>query len=448
MLYIIASALAGLAVFVGVFGQSPGKKNFGSNHFPRGPNYRPHFRVLAMIYRAMYRLGLRPGAINIQHYHDLIDSAPSKHFGPQDDCHRSLRIFTRGVEANPNISAIGRIMVRSALTRCLNARFNVMKFVDEHPEIVDVKIDRPIIIVGLPRTGSTLLQGLMSRDPASRSPYFFEMIQFHNPTPPTTKEGFATDPRIKMTEDRLKTLDSLAPGSVAEMSKSHPARAFIVDEELMIMFHQLVLEFYLLAAGDEFFNTFVDCTHKEYAYIYTKRFIQMMQWSWAPDSHWVLKSPFHSLYMEDLMKQFPDARIVITHRNVHSVVPSFAKLIEVQAWQFFEDATVDRRIAGRYAVIASQKMIEGVERFRKFHTGTKPFDCRYPELVKDPVAMVKRIYDHFDMDFTPAFENALRSFINDNPQGKHGRNTYTLEDFGLSAQELDETFAEYQAQYA
>lgn len=374
----------------------------------------------------------------------LASKAPqSELFGDQSNYLRGLQLLCNGLRKQP-LTQTGVLFFRTFIERLITVRSAVMDYVVKSPEIAKIEIKQPIIVLGLPRTGSTLLYNLIACDPKSRSPQFWEMYQAMDPVPPTTKETFKTDPRIEILRKRLEDVDRLMPGFFAEISKSHPIKADQPDEELFALFHQLILSLHMVVGGQEFENWSFEEFNKDYAYVYLKRFLQMLHSGYAPEDHWTLKSPFHALYPKALMDTFPDARVVVTHRELSSVLPSLARLMETQVQYLYEDQTLDRRILGRQVLRMTDLMTKRLHTFRTNHPNKDQFfDVRYDQITDDPIALVKSIYTHFGMTVTSQHEERMRTFLVENPQGRHGRNTYEPEDFGLDKRQINAHFADY-----
>ena len=248
-------------------------------------------------------------------------------------------------------------------------------------------------MLGLPRTGSTLMYNLLACDPATRAPMFWEMIHFVDQVPPASKATHATDARIAAVNKRFSTLDVLAPGMISEMSKSHVTKAVNYDEELVVMMHQLQWIMYCPASSQRFEDWIFDEHNKAFIYTYTRRYIQMLQSAFAPKSHWVLKSPVHALYLKTVLAEFPDARIVVTHRELESVVPSLAKYIESQINYYFDDGTLSRLHIGRLVTRLTDEVTNRMIAFRRTHANPGQFcDVQYADLIKDPIAVVHSVY--------------------------------------------------------
>lgn len=431
-------------------------------------------------------------------------------FGPQEETEKALRLFVEDVQNTP-LCFLGRTILRGMLRRILLARCapararptltactpltaqpasvaalrgghrkNVMDYVVQNPKIAEVRrawpgacavplaarsralgarrvprgnlaqlpIRKPLIVLGLPRTGSTLMYNLLACDPETRAPMFWEMIHFIDPAPPAPQAAHATDPRIDKVNARFRTLDVLAPGMIKEMSKSHVTKAYQYDEELIAMMHQMQLIMWAPMAPKKYEDWVFEAGNKRQIYVYLKRFIQMLQSAWAPKSHWVLKSPVHALYLDAILEQFPDARIVVTHRELESVVPSLARYIESMTSYYFDDATLSRlelgRLAGRLTDEVTNRMIE----FRRKHKQPEQFcDVQYSKLISDPIGVVRDVYAHFGMTVTPEHEAAIRKYMDDNPQGKHGRQSYDIADYGFTKDALKKRYNKYLETY-
>jgi len=176
-------------------------------------------------------------------------------------------------------------------------------------------------------------------------------------------------------------------------------------------------------------------------------FLQTLNAAYTPDSHWVLKAPVHSFYLDSLMKQFPDAHVVITSRDPNNVVPSWATLIECYMGWHWTDHTMDRIKFGRYIMDSLLLMSRRIIDWEDTQSPEKYFNVNYEKFIKDPVAMVERIYNHFGMQVGDQFRANMLSWIADNRQGKYGRAPYALEDYNLDKAQVNKEFAEYNAHF-
>ncbi len=181
------------------------------------------------------------------------------------------------------------------------------------------------------------------------------------------------------------------------------------------------------------------------AYATHLHILQHLQ-AFAPCDHWVLKSPGHMFHMPRLLATYPDARIVFPHRDPVATLPSQASLIGYLRRQNY--GTVDQRKLGVEMAAYWHEALRRTIAFRRDPGVADRFvDVHYDALVRDPIAVVRTIYNRFDMDFTPAADGAMRAFLAAQPKDKHSSHRYTLEEYGLSKTAIHDDFADYLDEY-
>jgi hypothetical protein len=185
-----------------------------------------------------------------------------------------------------------------------------------------------------------------------------------------------------------------------------------------------------------------DCDYTS-AYVYHRRVLQLLQ-SQAP-GRWSLKSPAHRLAIDVLVQTYPDAHLIETHRDPVSVAASTCSLVYLTT-RIFTDADHRGYIAAHWTDVLEQ-MSDRVDAFRDQHGDERFLDLHYAELVADPIAAIRRVYGFIGRELTPATEEAMRTYLAANPQGKHGRHVYALEELGLDRGELEARFARHAARY-
>lgn len=336
---------------------------------------------------------------------------------------RPLGILLRSLETDAGLNLVGRIVAHSDVLRLLCNRLCLEADRKRHPEIADEIIARPLFITGLPRTGSTLLHALLAQDPAARSPQMWEVM---HPSPPPESAGYRSDPRIARAARELKWLDLLMP----DFRRAHLIEAVLPQECIAITamaFLSYVFESMFFVSSYRRWHEDVD---KVPAYAFHRRFLQHLQWR-CGGSHWVLKAPSHLMALDALFQVYPEAGIIMTHRDPIKVLASCTSFTEVLRSPFTD--LLDRQELGmevrqrwekgaRLAVQFRQRRVDLQGRF---------FDVRYQDLVRDPLAVVRALYQHFDMRFTWEAERAMGGFLEQNPQHKKGIHRYALEEFGF-----------------
>lgn len=365
-------------------------------------------------------------------------------FGPQEEFVEAVTRFLRSPDQS-KMSASGILLFNGLVRRLLNTRRSVIKYIQQNREVVVASVlDKPIIVTGLPRTGSTMLYNLLSCDPNARTPRFFELSQMADPTPPVTSlEARDTDHRIKQVMDRFDETERLYPGMWLEAGKSHRSHPNEIEEDLLTLFQSFIMQVHVpLTVGGTYQEWYENPDNKDSAYIYHRLFFQMLNSAWTP-SHWTLKAPVHATYLDALMKQYPDARIVLTHRDPLAVVPSWTRLLESYLnWSYLPFAC-DRVEFGKYS---KDSLILCAERVKEWTERTDPsryFNVVYKEMTQDPIGLVERIYAHFGLSTSEEFRENMRVWIKENRQGKYGRREYSLSDYELTDDQIKDEFRFY-----
>jgi hypothetical protein len=336
----------------------------------------------------------------------------------------AFRILLRAYETEAEFNFIGRICVHGDTVRLLSNRLRLMADRRHHPAIADEVIRRPLFITGLPRSGTTFLHALLAQDPAHRAPQVWEVMY---PSPPPERASYATDPRITTTARQLKWLDILMP----EFKTVHLIGARLPQECIAITSHDFRSYTFESMYAVPSYRAWHDRQDKRVAYEFHRQFLQHLQWR-CPGQRWVLKAPSHLLALEALLQVYPDAGIILTHRDPLKVLASCTSFTEVLRGMFSD--RVDKVSLAREV---RQRWVEGAGLAVQYRQGTgdlqkQLFDVRYAELVRDPMSMVRQIYDYFDLEMTAAAEVAMERFLRANPKDKGGVHRYSLEEFGLN----------------
>src|SRR5262245_2775299 len=352
-----------------------------------------------------------------------------------DEFREPLRLVLEGLETEARLTLLGRVVARRDLLGLLTNRLRLTEDRKRHPGIAEQRITRPFFIIGLPRTGSTILHHLISQDPASRAPLAWEVM---TPSPPPEAARYDTDPRIADADRKLRWLDWLAP----DFKAIHPLGAQLAIECIAILSHSFMASRFHTTYRTPSYQAWLKKQDVRSAYAYHRQFLQHLQWR-TPADRWVLKAPAHLYALDALFAIYPDALIVQTHRDPRAVLGSVASLTLSLQSAFAEP--LDLEEIGREVVQSWSEGLEHGMHVRHAHPdGAKRFfDVRYQQLLADPIATIRQIYTHFGLPLTAVAEERMRSHLNDNPQHKHGRHAYDLKAFGLDADSLDRQFESY-----
>jgi hypothetical protein len=305
-----------------------------------------------------------------------------------------------------------------------------------HPEIAVQEIIAPIFVVGFPRSGTTILHALLAADPRARSPLTWELGA---PSPPPRAETALADPRIAATQAGIEQLPQ-------QFRAMHAMGATLPDEDNSIM--QLAFRSLNFAATREmpdYVGWLLDCDMAP-AFALHRHMLQHLQ-AFHKRDWWVLKAPPHLFVLDALFATYPDARIIFTHRDPASIMPSNASLIA-----FLHEMSgnvVDRAALGKLETAKWRKGMERASAFRAEHPelSGRFFDLQYRDFTTNPMAAVEAVYRWLNIALPAEPRAAMTAFLADSRQGKHGKHDYTPEQFGMSADSIRAEFADYMTNY-
>lgn len=362
-------------------------------------------------------------------------------FGPDSSFLEPLRTLLFCLDKEADLSFLGRIGARRFILQQLQNRLLIEGVIRRHPEILAEKIERPIIIAGLPRTGTTHLHSLLSQDQNLQYLAYYELLEPVLSAREQTS-GNGQDPRIARCRQSLETLDWMMP----YFQRMHELSVEGCHEEINIFtIHFSSMLFENMYRCPTYRDWYRQADHRP-AYDFLKRVLQMFQWQRrSQGQRWVLKSPQHLETLDALIDTFPDARIVQTHRDPVRITAS--TLVMDTYGKRMATREVDLRINGRYWSRRVEDLLYGAMEGRRKLPQEQVTDVIFPEFIKDQIGTVERLYRFFELPFTEQARQAMAAFIAANPKGRHGTVDYVLEDFGIDPQERRAALRPYQTQY-
>jgi hypothetical protein len=292
------------------------------------------------------------------------------------------------------------------------------------------------------------LHRLLSEDPVTRSPYTFEL---ETPLPPLTEGADPlADSRVAKSGDGLALMTRVAPGFLEKFAESHLLSPTEMEECFIYMLsHNGAFMMNAMQAGAEYVSRFLALDDKRPALRYERLFLTLLDAYRPAPSHWTLKAPNYAPYFPLVFDQYPDARVILTHRNPLVTLPSVCRLLESWCIAFDRDGTFDKHRFAEFAEPYVRACLDVPLAHRKAHPEheTQIFDCMYDELFADPLGMVKRVYAKFELTLTPEAEQRMRAYLQNNRQGKYGRHRYSLEEYGFTAENVHERYHEYMERF-
>lgn len=348
-----------------------------------------------------------------------------------DDWREGLERLVDSLANEAELTELGEKVTTFRVRRLLESRLRVEDTYKRHPSIDDERIEAPLFIVGLPRTGSTALSNLIARDPEIRSLRLWESL---DPVPPPETATEHTDPRIAATQAGLDAMDAVYP----RMKALYPQTATGPTEcqDLLGMAFRTT-HFDGMARVPSYLDWTLEADMTP-AYEYHRRVLKLLQWR-CPPKRWHLKTPVHLLTLDALSAVYPDARFIWTHRDPAEVIGSVCSLISYLR-AMVSDRSDPREIASRQLDLWTEALRRGLA-FRA-RAGEERFaDVHQRDLVRDGVGTVRAAYSELGKTLSDAAAEAMRRRLAEHPRGEHGTHEYDLAEFGLDRKTVRERFA-------
>ena len=350
------------------------------------------------------------------------EAAGLEDFG--DDGYRDpMRLFLEGLEDDARLHLVGRTLARADLVRTLVNRLEITETFRAHPEIADERVEAPVFITGMGRSGTSILHELLAADPGGRAPLTWELL---HPCPPPEAATYRTDPRIELADREWRFWDQVTP----EYRTMHENRGDAPNECLFVTLHEFRSDYWTGGHRVPAFARWLATADLGPAYAFHRRFLQLLQWR-CPGEPWVLKAPSHLSALPALFAEYPDARVVITHRDPAEVLGSVIDLMVTLRWQrsdHVDRAEIAGALAGGYPIV-----FQLVEQWRA--DGTIPdeqiVDVRYTDLLTDPWTTIADVYERLDLSLGDEALAAMQSHLAAKPKDRHGAHRYDLSDLAL-----------------
>jgi len=397
----------------------------------------PPLRALNAVGSRLGRLGLhRPALTPESVMAGAVKIAGSDDFG-SDSFAEPLDVFLEACRTEAELTTFGGILITKMLQASLANRIDLHRWTLEHPRAADERIDSPWIIVGLPRTGTSLLSNLLGLDPMNRALLQWEAAHL---IPPATLEEAGSDPRIARTAKELDGLMKLNP----PLRVMHPFGSTLAQECVTLFMYDVRTLALELQAHVPTYARWLEQADMAPAYAQHRRALQALQ-SCQPTERWVLKTPNHLWDLDALYTAYPDARIVWTHRDPGPVVTSLASL--ANAGQRPLTSRADPRPA---ADEWKRKVGFAIGSATAFDERADPGWCRhlhYESLMTEPVEAVRSLYDSFGQQVSDLHARRMEAFLEQRPQEAFGRHRYDPADFGWTYEGLADEFSGYTERY-
>ncbi|MCV7343136.1 sulfotransferase family protein [Mycolicibacterium rhodesiae] len=352
-----------------------------------------------------------------------------------DDSFRDrLDVLTASLREEAGLSDVGVAVVFEQLVGNLVNRLRLEALIAEHPEIEDIEIARPIIICGLPRTGTTHLHNLIAADPNMRYLPYWESLE---PFPAPGEEDQARRDRCTAGLDLIETM-------MPEFKRMHDMTVDHAHEEIQLLANDISGMLFETTYYLPSFAAHYKSHDQGPSYAYLKRQLQAMQYL-RGGTRWVLKSPQHLEQFPTLYATFPDATFVVTHRDPVEVTRSMVTMIAYASRMAC--ARPDPVTIARYWLDRADDLFSGCLRDRDVLPADQSIDVRFTDFMTDEEGTLAAIYAVADQPFDEQVRTAMADFIAEHPRGRYGEVIYDLADVGLDAREVASRLAAYRDRF-
>ena len=335
------------------------------------------------------------------------------------------------------LNDLGRVMQHATISNALIQRLKIVETYKQHPEIADEVVEGPVVVLGLPRTGTTALSQLVSADPQFRSLRTWES---QAPTPPPEAATQHSDPRIAQCADGIAMIEQMFPDFRA-MSNSEPDAATECQDLMGMSFRTFHFDGVVRVPG--YVEWLLHSDMRE-TYVFHRDVLKLLQWHCKPNL-WHLRTPVHMFALDAFVDAYPDAKFLWSHRDPAKVLGSVCSLIAyIRSWS--SDRKDPEELGAEQLAWWAEGMRRAMEFRRKF--GDDRFvDVSFAALQTDPVTTVADSYAKLGLTFTDSARARVREWADEHKPGHRGTHSYDLADYGLTPERVREAFSDYVAAY-
>jgi hypothetical protein len=351
-----------------------------------------------------------------------------------------LELVLSSLEDEARLNVIGRMIARERMVGHTANRLGYVHDRKVDSSIAEQKIVKPVFIIGMPRTGTTILHDILASDPANRAPMTWEVMF---PSPPPQAATFHSDPRIAACAATFPSVDAQIPAFKA----MHPMGAELSQECVTMMGEAMCTPLFhnqfRVPSYEDWIDGVADWTH---VYDFHHQQLQHLQSGYMRD-RWVLKTGAHLWGLDKLLARYPDARIVFTHRDPVKSMTSYASLTTLVR-SMGSDSVDAIEVADDWIARLRTMLLRGLHvRQAQSYPDAIFYDMFFPDFIVDQFAEVSKIYEALGLPMSDEGARRMQEFIADNPPGKHGIHFYEPHEFGVVPEKVREEFSEYIAHF-
>ena len=358
-----------------------------------------------------------------------------------DAFREGLSVYCASINDEARLNELGETAIRSNIVACLVNRLRIVDWSHRHPDIAEARIDAPLVVIGMFRAGTTFLSYLLEQDHRNRALLRWEA---GDSVPPPTPGTLRSDPRLEAARMGGDMLEQLNP----RLRAIHHEEPDGPTECIAVMSQDFKSLSWEAISNVPTYGRWLLAADQRSAYEYHRAALRVLQ-SGGVRGRWTLKSPHHALALDALTEVYPDARLVLIHRDPVVLCASVCSLIHTLSGTF-SDAD-HRSYIAQHWVSMLEESIRRIDAFRSAHPEHPIVDVRYDDLVRDPVGAVSGIYSALGGSDGEGLDararEAMTSYVSAHPKDKLGVHEYDLGEFGLDDAQLAERFSDYVSRY-
>jgi len=362
--------------------------------------------------------------------------------GKDEIFYKAFTVLIDAINKEAKLTPFGKLIQKTRFISALCTRLRIADLLKNYPEIQNIELGKVIVIAGLQRTGTTTLHRLIAADPNMRSLVSWEAL---NPLPIEGEKKDKPEKRIKLAQQAEKALAYMAP----EFFAIHPVEHDAPEEDILL----LDLCFMSQAPEATFhvptYAKWLEQQNHQEAYKYLKTVLKILQW-YQPNKNWVLKTPHHMEYIDQILNVFPEATIVQTHRDPQKTTGSFCSMV-AHGRGVFSDEVDAKEVAQHWTDKVERMMRLSIasreKELREKGNKNRFVDVSYYDLLKNPIAEIEKIYSTAGIDLEEKAKRAMANTKEKNTQHRFGKHVYDIADFGLSLESIEDKYSFYRAHY-
>ena len=356
-------------------------------------------------------------------------------FGEDSGFRERLAVVLQSLAEDEGLTRGGRITIIDHAIRVMANRLRIEDLVKRHPEILEIEIEKPLIIAGLPRSGTTHLVNWLARDERLRSLSLWESEEPVPSAPPPAPGEL--DPRMARSAEFWGHFEAMLP----HMAAMHGMEASSIHEDNELLYMDLNCYSWEFQSRIPRWIDHYFAHDRTDSYLYEKKVLQVLTWYRGPN-RWILKSPQHMENLAPLKAAFPDATLVITHRDPVAVIRSLTTMLSYS--DRIRRDPIDPPGLGRHWIDRIERLLRACMEQRHVWGPDQSLDIMFHEYMADQEGMMRRVYDLAGLPLTAEAEQALLGYLDENPRHAHGRVHYDLEGmFDVDPAALKERFGFY-----